>query len=352
MILSGSSGLAGAPTIKSMLIGTIGCSLFVSRLTIRGTLGLDLYHSFLRKGQIWRLFTHHFFINTPTEMLVMCFLLYHCRLFERQMGSYLFSSFLAIVISLSTIIQVALATILPPSVPLATGPYAIIFSAIALYLYEVPHTYRYRVYGFTFSDKIFVYGLATQIILSSYPSSLIPAFAGFLAGMLYRSEAIPLHRLRLPSPLVSLGSKYFVPLLEEPDVPVARRNQQNPQQQQHPHRARANMHPAAGAAAGPAARTRAQSGQGYDDVLIAPGAGSRWGRRPTPGRMDNQRADATPSGQQQQPPSSISAPIMIPEEAIQSVMALGFDRNRAVAALTMSGGDVPFAINQLLDGGL
>lgn len=82
--------------------------------------------------------------------------------------------------------------------------------------------------GVTFTDKLNMYIIALavspiplrsasilrrrQISLGSAPSSFIPALSGILAGMLYRSEMLPLKSYRLPNALARLG-RLFAPLI-------------------------------------------------------------------------------------------------------------------------------------------
>jgi len=66
--------------------------------------------------------------------------------------------------------------------------------------------------GVTFTDKFSMVIIALAISLGSAPSSFIPALSGILAGMLYRSEMLPLKSYRLPNVMTRLG-KLFVPLI-------------------------------------------------------------------------------------------------------------------------------------------
>ena len=81
-------------------------------------------------------------------------------------------SFLLIVLGLNTIItMVAMLTlqIIPTlgtlSNQIPAGPTAVIFSIVYQYFRLVPEAYKFRVFGVTFSDKIWVYATASQVSL-------------------------------------------------------------------------------------------------------------------------------------------------------------------------------------------
>jgi hypothetical protein len=81
-----------APMSKALVLVCGGSSILFSVLNVKSRLALvDLYTNVLSKYEVWRLFTTHLFFNTPGELLFGLLLLYHFRLFERQMGTLKFS---------------------------------------------------------------------------------------------------------------------------------------------------------------------------------------------------------------------------------------------------------------------
>jgi hypothetical protein len=74
---------------------------------------------------------------------------------------------------------------------LPSGPYFYIYACFALYYSLVPATTRFRLFGVTLSDKVFVYLLGVQMALAHWPGGLVSAFAGIASAMLYRSDALP-----------------------------------------------------------------------------------------------------------------------------------------------------------------
>ena len=60
------------------------------------------------------------------------------------------------------------------------------------------HSSKYLILGFTFSEKSWVYLLATQLALSNGTSSLISSISGMIAGLIYGMEGLGLASYRLP----------------------------------------------------------------------------------------------------------------------------------------------------------
>lgn len=86
-------------------------------------------------------------------------------------------SFLAIVALLNTIstfVGMLLLSPMPVFGPafnrLPSGPTAIIFSIVYQYFRLVPQAYEFKVFGVTFSDKVWVYATSAQVKHFSFPS--------------------------------------------------------------------------------------------------------------------------------------------------------------------------------------
>lgn len=99
------------------------------------------------------------------------------------------------------------------------GPYAIIFSALYQYHRMIPVTYRFRIFGITFNDKIFVFIPAVQMMLSQYFSTLVPAVCGLLVGALYRSDVGNIKQWRFPRIIRSWTSRLIGSSLASGPIP-------------------------------------------------------------------------------------------------------------------------------------
>jgi len=159
---------------------------------------------------------------------------------------------------------------------ISSGPYALIFASLLAYSRDIPTLYRFRILGFSFSDKSLIYLLGLQLLLSSWSSSLTAGMTGILAGSLYKSGFLRLHKWRFPHSIRRIGMAIYKPLL-----------------------------------------------------------GST--RRPLP-RVDNTTVDSIPNVNARTTTALNSPPLMDPhsEEAIATLMALGFDRNDVLQALRSS----------------
>ena len=117
-----------------------------------------------------------------------------------------------------------------------SGPVGLAFSLVYQYFTLVPTTYHFRVFGIAFSNKAFLYGLASQVNKSlnlmrtmslclflvcvqlafSQPwSTTLAAAVGFSAGALYQSDIASLKSYRLPPWFVRLTSRYLLSLIGE-----------------------------------------------------------------------------------------------------------------------------------------
>jgi len=109
----------------------------------------------------------------------------------------------------------------------ASGPYALIFALLVQYYYEVPATFRFRLLGLNGSNKIMIYLIALQMIGSRFPGSIILGLSGLIAGLAYRSEALPLKRFTIPQPLIKIATKYLLPIIQQPRRPIQPRRNVN-----------------------------------------------------------------------------------------------------------------------------
>lgn len=129
-------------------------------------------------------------------------------------------------LSTSLLAPAALALVLRPLTLgifnyLPAGPTPIVFAVLAQYHAMVPHMYKYKlatsaspptneqVQGITFSNKSYVYLLATQLALSQWPGSLLGALTGWVIGYSWRMEILPksMTRWRLPGWMVGIQTQ-------------------------------------------------------------------------------------------------------------------------------------------------
>jgi len=234
-MISGPSGLYNAPLLKFLLVVSVGSfllSVFTKNLHITSQ---TTTVNFI--PQILRLITHYFFFSGTGETVTGMLLLYHFRLFERQMGSAKFAAF-----TLTTWVAWALlylvSFVLIPQRAITSGPYGLIFALLVQYYFQVPATYQFRLFGIQASDKMIVYMLGIQLLCSNLPSSLLAGLAGVGAGLAYRSDAFPLKNLLLPSFILQFVSKWILPLLQtnqpyRPSRNLLSRQTNTPQFQHH-----------------------------------------------------------------------------------------------------------------------
>lgn len=208
------------------------------------------------------------------------------------MGSRKFGAYILYSSLLSTIFELLFFNIFFDT-ERYSGPYPQLGAVLYLFHRYTPrlHPKFFGILGFDFSEKSLTYGLCLQIIFSGGLGTIIPTVFGFLAGML----SVNLSNNELPDFVYStcavLG-KVFVD--EAPAVMMAR------------------SVPRAG-------RSRRGTGQRNVASTSAP----------------------APSPQTPSPP---------PEEAIEQLTSMGFEREAVIRALQMSGNNVEAAANRLLMG--
>lgn len=289
---------------------SLGLSVIVTTATLfrgnsaPGRYGIDT--SALLGGNISRLFTGHFCFSSVPQMFIGVMLLYTMRQFERQLGPRKFAAFVAVSYSISTLTQMAIVTTASSmgiKLSMSSGPYFLIYSLLALYNKHVPKLHPSRtalVGGLRFSEKTWTYLFALQLLLGEGSSSVCAGVSGAVAGLMYMSNSLGLQQFRLPSLLERLCS----PLAAMAGFPP-RPNTATPAPFQRP--ARPPPPPASPGDFGDFGGFGGVRGGGVPPVALTP-------------------------------PS---------EEAIQTIMNLGFDRDRAIQALQSTGNNIEAAANML-----
>lgn len=212
MLNAGHTGFTNAPVTKVLICGVVLTTVLGS--IIESHARLTLYRPLIvQRYQLWRLATHHFVFTTPGELLFGLLLLYHLRLFERQLGSSKLSCLLVLCASLHTLFLVLYlssdATIIPPS----PGPYAAVLLFLIFFAAEVPRLYHFRIArSLTLSDKSLFYLVFAQFVAAYPPRSLVSTASALLAAVLCRLPFVA-RAADWPQPIVTLCSTYILPML-------------------------------------------------------------------------------------------------------------------------------------------
>lgn len=218
---------------------------------------------------------------------------------------------------LSSLIQVGLLVIalsIGYDIIPSSGPYFLIFSLIPFYYIYIPKTStpQYSILGLTISEKSWTYLLATQLVFGENISSIIAAVAGLLAGYLYiQDHTKKLQTFRLPRSIentIATISGFFSSLI--------------PPAQTHPNRELQNH------------LQQQQQQQQQNQQQNQPRAGGRNWAAIHEGRVI---ADYGGFGRPR-----------VTEQDIETLMALGFERNAVITALESADGDTQAAANILL----
>lgn len=138
-------------------------------------------------------------LGSPGEMFLSLLLLYNMRIIERWMGSSKYAMYFVFVTALGYGLE-RLATILWEQNS-ASGPYPLVFANIVGYVLEVPPSQTFTLFGMNMSDKMFVYLIGVQLLLSSGRRSIMAGACGILVGLLYHLDILGLQSLRVRSPL-------------------------------------------------------------------------------------------------------------------------------------------------------
>ncbi|KFY82278.1 hypothetical protein V500_10665 [Pseudogymnoascus sp. VKM F-4518 (FW-2643)] len=204
-----SSGFAGAPVSRSLVLGIIAASILVSVTDIKYYFWIQVDPHFWKYGQLWRAFIYQLCYTNSSEVLMAAMTLYSLRGIERLWGSRKFASFLLVLFPLTALLPpLILALVIRPLSfnrinYLPAGLTPLIYALLAQYHAAIPHTYKYRIAaspappanapftGLTFSDKSYTYLLVGQLALAQFPGSLLGAMIGWAVGYLWRNEALP-----------------------------------------------------------------------------------------------------------------------------------------------------------------
>jgi hypothetical protein len=84
---------------------------------------------------------------------------------------------------------------------------------LAMFVFDIPTSTPFKLFGVPLSDKVFVYLLGAQVALAGWPGPAYTALIGLVLGALYRIEALPFHRLRIPMAISNACGSVCRPIL-------------------------------------------------------------------------------------------------------------------------------------------
>ncbi|KAL7413164.1 hypothetical protein BDY24DRAFT_340939, partial [Mrakia frigida] len=214
-----------APLTKGMMLFVGISSLGVALLHWKPYLPLILEPHLTKHHQFWRLATQPFAFINSSELFLWELLIYTVgRHVERCLGSRKFATFLLLSHLLSTFLSflflLSLAT--SPFNTLHPGPTSLAFAILFLYNGLVPTVYTFTIMGLSWTDKIYPFVIASQLLTPHLPL-LLPPLTGFLSAhllLLSRSPSsssstslLNTYHPHLPLPLQRFSQTYLLPLL-------------------------------------------------------------------------------------------------------------------------------------------
>ncbi|KAL4782844.1 hypothetical protein BJX76DRAFT_276536 [Aspergillus varians] len=242
------SGLSNTPVTKILLIYIIAASIALSIFDIKHLPAIYVSPHLFPYGQFWRCLIWQVagFANS-TEALFAALLAYHLRVVERGWGSKKVATFLLSTLPYTTLLAPLLLTLVLRPLTfgkinhLPSGPTASIFALLAQYHASIPSTYRYTIstsssstttpspsetstatpnqshnqnsnanstqqptdpassqaslkktLTISLTDKSTTYLIAAQLALSQFPYMLLPSAIGWIVGVAWRGDLLPL----------------------------------------------------------------------------------------------------------------------------------------------------------------
>ncbi|TFK25984.1 hypothetical protein FA15DRAFT_616764 [Coprinopsis marcescibilis] len=205
-----------ASVTKGFIITSAITSILVGVFDVKHYFHLQFIPHISRHHQYWRLLTHNLaFVNSSDLFLGILILANVGVQIERQFGSLKFASFAFVTLLGATLLEF-LVLILFHRVGfnhIALGPALLIFSILYQYSRIVPSVYTYKVFGIPLNSKSLNYFLGLQLAITRFPSSVIVAAIGILAGQIYRSDLAGLKSYRLPPYIVRFSESFLEPIV-------------------------------------------------------------------------------------------------------------------------------------------
>lgn len=306
-------GFYGAPVSKSLML-FIGCGHAVTYIpalqSFRRLLKVDV-HNLDSVSKLIRFFPSKLAFPDTRDTILVLFLIYFFRVFERRYGSLKFSSVLLTSFTVSVLLELAAAWLTGFH---QAGPFGLALPLLIPYYLHVPVLSSAAFGQVSVSSKTLAYLLGLQIAVASSGHLAVTA-CSLVAGLLFCSPIV--HKLRLPGWFGRVCDATFGRVfhssapegggLQGATLEIQRSQQAEAIEQQLMR-----------------ARNRHNVPIGGRQMRLE----EMWGR--------GQRGAAAAVQQQPSP------------ELLQTLVDMGFSRQRAVQALQQAGGDLDQATNILL----
>ncbi|GFR45426.1 hypothetical protein Agub_g6805, partial [Astrephomene gubernaculifera] len=248
------TGFRHAPVSKGLVLITAGASILAQ--ATRASRRRQLLPGILAQAFVFR---------SPAELFFGALVMYYFRILERESGSPKFGAFAATTTGLAAALQWAAGRsgLLRLAAP-ASGPYGFLFACFVQYFFQVPPASKMSVLGWRLSDKVFLYLIGMQLLLSGGPASLLAGGAGLVAGLAYRGNLLGMKRMRFPAFLTRFLASTLGALLGSSDSSPAAAAAATPSHAQPPAAAQQQQQggPAAGGRRGAAAGAAAAAAAG------------------------------------------------------------------------------------------
>ncbi|TPX72706.1 hypothetical protein SpCBS45565_g00010 [Spizellomyces sp. 'palustris'] len=209
----GPSGFYNAPVTKAIIFSLGFNTLLATMLDIRHKWHLQLYPHLFVHYQYWRLLTTNLLFPTTSTLLFGSLLLYHFRVLERTWSSNKYAAFAFVSIVCSTLLNVGVMVLarwsgIKAVAKIPIGPFGLVFAGLYQYLRAVPEPVEARGAG-----RGMIMLLGGQLLLSSFPESLVVSGCGLLAGAIYEANVGEIKAWRFPRLLQAMARKLVLPLV-------------------------------------------------------------------------------------------------------------------------------------------
>ncbi|KAI0375933.1 hypothetical protein BV20DRAFT_1032305 [Pilatotrama ljubarskyi] len=225
-----------AAVTKGLMLGIALTSVAAGIFDLKHYLNLQLVPHISKYHQYWRLPVHSLVCGSSGDLILVELFLYNVGVcIERSFGSVKYASFLiisAVTTMLVSFVALLVAQLTPVTSTLFNnippGPIAIMSALLYQYMRLVPPAYNFRIFGLGMSDKVWVYAIAAQLVVTRLPEKLLPTAVGLLTGYLYRSDFLQLKSWRVSPSVVRFAEDWVKPLLGEAQ-PLRRTNRVLPE---------------------------------------------------------------------------------------------------------------------------
>uniref|UniRef100_A0A2R5LLF5 Putative ubiquitin-associated domain-containing protein 2 n=1 Tax=Ornithodoros turicata TaxID=34597 RepID=A0A2R5LLF5_9ACAR len=335
------TGFYKAPVSK----GILGC-MFFTTCALNTPMLAHMKHlvvydisDIVQGREFWRLVTSKVSFLDTKDLVCGSLLIYYFRIFERRYGSHKFASFLLAASTVATLLELAsIYTLRDMDVhlsPFPSGPYALVFSLFVSYFLDIPRVAQSYILGVPVTGKTLTYLLGLQVMSTSRETAIC-GLCSLVAGALCRWNFLYVQRwLCIPNWLAKLSDMTLGRLLSSSppkEGPLQMGATLEIQRQQQAELLEMQLlQTRNGSSAGLSfGLARQNMAQGYSERLIPNLDG--------PGTWDN--IINTENHANTQAPQ--------PEVQVQTLVDMGFDRQKVVRALRNSNNDVNLATTLLL----